>query len=257
MARLSRIAIHPIKSLDQHVRDRVTITEHGGLEGDREYAMVDDDGEFVNGKRTAAVHGLEASVDPAGSVTFGGRGDRSSRTFDLSGDNAAINDFLTDYFEFPVRLRRTDGPAMTDIGDPGPTVIAQATLDTVADWFPGIDAAEMTRRLRPNLVVHGVEPFWADRVAMGTAIRIGDVRLEGVKPVPRCVVPTRQPETGETYDGFRETFIRNRKATFPDWADESAFPGYFALMAATHAPAEARGQSISVGARVSLIDENG
>lgn len=251
MGRLARIAVHPIKSLDQHVHKAVSITEHGGLSGDREYAIVDRDGDYVNGKRTAAVHRLQATLDQNSATVSLQGADGPMKTFDLD-DRSAIEDWLTDYFGFPVELRRTDGPAMTDIDDPGPTVIAQATLETVAEWFPGIDPDEMTRRLRPNLVIEDVEPFWADRLATGGRVHIGDVPLEGVKAVPRCVVPTRDPETGEEYEGFRDTFVRKRKETFPDWADRSAFPGFFALMAATHAPPAARGETISVGDPVEL-----
>lgn len=254
MGRLARIAIHPIKSLDQDVRERATITEHGGLAGDREWAIVDTAGRFVNGKRTADVHPLRAGLTEADVLSLRSRPDDDPETFDLARERSAAEAWLSEYFGIEVELRRTDGPAMTDVDDPGPTVIAAATLETVASWFPGIDVDGMTRRLRPNLVVAGVEPFWADRVASGATLRIGDVELIGTKSVPRCVVPTRDPDTGEVYEGFRETFIRNRKATFPDWADPDDFPGYFSLMAATHAPDAARGRSIAVGDPVELVD---
>lgn len=257
MGRLSRIAVHPIKSLDQHVRDEATITAHGGLADDRRYAILDGDGELVNGKRTAAVHRIRASLDEAaGTLSLETNDGGSRETFDLPADLGDAEGWLSDYFGFDVALRRTDGPAMTDIDDPGPTVIAAATIETVASWFPGVDVDGMTRRLRPNLVVDGVEPFWEDRLAIGGTVGIGGVELTGVTSVPRCVVPTRDPDTGEVYEGFRGTFIRNRKATFPDWADPADFPGYFSLMAATHAPEDSRGRALSVGDPVDLLAAN-
>lgn len=258
MGRLTRIAVHPIKSLDQHVRERVTITEHGGLDGDRRFAIVDDEGRFVNGKRTSDVHRLRATVDnEMSTVTLRTHQGTDGESFDLEADRAAIDGWLSEYFGYAVRLRRTNGPAMTDIGDPGPTIISTTTLETVAAWFPGIDSEEMTRRLRPNLVVDGVSAFWEDRLATGGTVVIGDASLEGVKPVPRCAVPSRDPSTGAVYDGFRETFVRKRRETFPSWAEPTDFPGYFTLMAATHSPQATRGSTLSVGDHVELRSETG
>lgn len=258
MGRLARIAVHPIKSLDQHVRDHVSITEHGGLEGDRRFAIVDDQGRLVNGKRTAAVHRIRATVDDGMNVvTLRTHQARDAETFDLEADKSAIDGWLRDYFGFDVRLRRTNGPAMTDIGDPGPTIISAATIETVASWFSGIDTEEMTRRLRPNLVVEDVDAFWEDRLVTGGTVRIGGVRLEGVKSVPRCTVPARDPSTGAAYSGFRETFVRKRKETFPSWADPTDFPGYYSLMAATHSPPAARGSKLAVGDPVEVSPDHG
>ena len=255
MGRLSAIAVHPIKSLDRHDRDRVTITPTGGLSGDRTYAIVDEAGEFVNGKRTAAVHRLRAMLDPEQNrLELRVEGERSAETFHVEDDRQALNEWLSSYFGYSVTLDRRDGPELTDIPDPGPTVIARATLETAAGWFPGIDADELADRLRPNLIVDGVEAFWADRLVPDGRVRIGDAVIEGSRPVPRCVVPSRDPRTGEVYNGFRETFIRERKESFPAWADASAFETYFSLMTATHAPEAARGADLAVGDRVELVD---
>ena len=255
MGHLTSIAIHPIKSLDRHARDRVTISSTGGLSGDRTYAIVDSDGDYVNGKRTAAVHRLRATLDREGSrLELGVDGEDSTHTFHVENDRHALNEWLSEYFGYPVELDKREDRELTDIPDPGPTVIARATLETAADWFPGIDADELADRLRPNLIVDGVEAFWADRLVPDGRVRIGEMILEGSRPVPRCVVPTRDPRTGEVYEGFRETFIRNRKETFPDWADLSAFDTYFSLMTATHVPEASRGVALSIGDTVELLE---
>lgn len=252
MATLASIATYPIKSLDPEPRERVTLSADGGLEGDRVYALVDDDGAFVNGKRTPKVHRLRATLDrEAGVLDLRVEGESATRRFDLDRDRAALHDFLADYFGIPVSLERRDGTNMTDSSDPGPTVVSAATLREAASWFPGIDAGGMKLRLRPNLVVEGVPAFWEDRLVAGGGgdcrLRVGDVTLEGRAPVPRCVVPSRDPHTGEEYEGFRETFVRNREATFPDWADRAAFDHFFCLMVATHVPDAARGRTIRGG----------
>ena len=47
---------------------------------------------------------------------------------------------------------------------------------------------------RPNLVVRGAEAYGEDA---WTRIRVGDLELALVKPCPRCVVTTVDPDRGE------------------------------------------------------------
>lgn len=258
MPSLSRIAVHPIKSLDPLERERATVTAAGGLRGDRAYAVVTRDGEYVNGKRTPKVHRLRTDVDlDRDVVTIRIEGEADAHRFDLARDRAALDEWLSGYFGVPVSLEAADDVHLTDSSDPGPTLLADATLREVASWFPGIDPDQMRDRLRPNLVIEGVPAFWEDRLVAGgrRRLRIGDVTLRGRAPVPRCVVPTRDPRTGEEYPGFRETFVRRREATFPDWGDAEAFDTFFALMVSTHVPAGARDAELQVGDEVRLIEE--
>jgi len=129
----------------------------------------------------------------------------------------------------------------------------------VAGWFDGIDAAEMERRLRPNLVVSGVEPFWEDRLYAdrdtSVAFRVGDCEFLGANPCQRCVVPTRDPATGEKTPGFRERFVERRRETLPDWAGEAWFDHYFRLMVNTFVPERTVGGRLRVGDAVQILDE--
>jgi uncharacterized protein YcbX len=61
---LRQIILYPIKSLDGVVVERARLTAGGILEHDRVYAIVDDAGAYVNGKRTARVHALRSEFDP-------------------------------------------------------------------------------------------------------------------------------------------------------------------------------------------------
>lgn len=267
MPTLSRIAIHPIKALDPVDLDCVSITAVGGLAGDRAYAIVDESGDYVNGKRTVDVHWLRADVDlDANRVTLQVRGDGPARAFHLDRDREALEAWLSEYFRMSVTLEERPGGTQTDsavYGDgtrTGPTLVGAATLREVASWYDGIDPAEMRLRLRPNLVVEGVPPFWEDKLVAdgGRRFRIGDVTLEGIEPIPRCVVPTRDPHTGEVYDGFRETFVERREATLPEWADRDAFEGnLYRLMAVTRIPRAERDGELRVGDGVRLVDANG
>ena len=62
---LTRIAVHPIKSLEPIELEQAQIVANGGLEHDREYAMLDEDDRYVNGKRTADVHRIRSAFDDA------------------------------------------------------------------------------------------------------------------------------------------------------------------------------------------------
>lgn len=288
MAKLSRIAVHPIKSLDPVDFDRASITEVGGLEGDRAYAMVDAEGAYVNGKRTADVHRLEADVDLAADrVTLRDRADVSARgntadrentgalgdtapqkntgprEYHLDRDRAAVEARLSEHFGVEITLEagpggsRTDGVVYGDSSRAGPTLISEATLREVASWYDGIEPGEMRLRLRPNLVVEGVPAFWEDRLATGSeGVRIGDTTLEGVGLVPRCVVPARDPRTGEVDEDFEETFRERRAETLPEWIDREDFDGdLYKVMALTRIPVGNRDGELAVGDEVRLLSD--
>lgn len=264
MPTLSKIAVYPVKSLDPVDLDRVSITGLGGLAGDRVYAMVTENGDYVNGKLTADVHRLCADIDlESNRVILHVRGEDPVCAFHLEQDREELETWLSDYFGLQIELKVGSGGSLTDSvvysekAAAGPTLISAATIREVASWYDGIDSEEMCLRLRPNLIVAGVPPFWEDKLvaAGGRRVRIGTVTLEGHAPVPRCVVPTRDPYTGETYDGFREVFLEKRDATLPEWADRDVFDGnLFSLMAVTRIPEPERDGELRTGDSVHLVD---
>jgi uncharacterized protein YcbX len=264
MPALSRIAVHPIKALDPVSLDRVSITDVGGLTGDRVYGIVDENGDYVHGKRTTDVHRLDTEFDlDTTRLRLRVREDDRVDEFGLDRDREALEAWLSDYFGIRVELEagpggsQADSAVYSDEAEAGPTLISAATIREVASWYDGIDPEEMCLRLRPNLVVEGVPSFWEDKLVAegGRAFRIGNVTLEGVMPVPRCVVPTRDPYTGEVYERFRETFLEKREETLPEWVDRKAFGGnLFSLMAVARIPETDRGSELGVGDSVQLID---
>ncbi|MFC4544674.1 MOSC domain-containing protein [Halosolutus amylolyticus] len=270
MARLDRIRVHPIKSLDATTTQSATIVENGGLEWDRRYAIVESTKReslaenpldaYVNGKRERRIHELETEYDlDRETVAVTGPDDDEARTFHLELDRDCFASWLSDVFGYPVELVRDDEGGHPDDEDAsGPTVIAQRTLETVASWYDGIDAAEMCRRLRPNLVVDGVPAFWEDRLydrpGRVVPFDVGATPLYGVNPCQRCVVPSRDPDTGEETAGFRETFVERREETLPDWAATDWFDHYFRLMINTRVPESSWGSTLSVGDGVTIGD---
>ena len=270
-----RLSVFPVKSLDATHPDTVDITSGGALSRDRTYAIVarpsgdpyDPDeasphGDYINGKRTDAVHRLRSSFDPeAETLTLRVAGSGEAETFDIP--SPALDAWLSEYFREPVSVRAepVDGhPDHRYRGLTGPSVVSTATLREVASWFePGeIDIDSIRRRFRANIEVDGVPQFWEDRLyadhGEAVAFRIGDVRLDGVEPCERCVVPTRDPDTGHENEGFRERFIQKRRATRPDWLESDRFDHDFRLMVITDVAESERGGQIEVGDSVEVLE---
>jgi uncharacterized protein len=264
MPSLEQIRVHPIKSFDAATTPARSLTAGGGLEWDRRYAIVESttrparadaaaDLAYVNGKREPQIHRIRAEYDlERETVSIGEVGTDPTTAFHLERDRGALESWLSAFLGYDVALVRDDtGGYPDDTEASGPTVISKGTLEAVASWYDDIDPTELCRRLRPNLVVGGVPAFWEDQLydEPGRVVRfdVGSATLEGVNPCQRCVVPTRNPDTGESTDGFRERFVERRKATLPEWANEAWFDHYFRLMVNTRVPAAARGATLSVG----------
>jgi len=66
MPRLARIVIYPVKSLDGLSVGEARVLPSGALEHDRQWALFDSHGKWINGKRTPQIHRLRSSIDPIG-----------------------------------------------------------------------------------------------------------------------------------------------------------------------------------------------
>lgn len=256
---LAQILIFPIKSLDGVSLPAVEVLESGALRGDREFVIVDGDGNYVNGKRHAAVHRLRSTFDlKARMVALRLEGSTETVHFHLEGDRAALEAWLSEYFGFSVRLlQNLEVGFPDDTRSPGPTVISTATLSAVADWFPGLSLEAIRRRFRTNLEIGGTEPFWEDGL-FGEAdttlpFQVGEVRFEGVNPCQRCVVVTRDATSGQADPGFQKVFVTNRKEHLPVWAPTSRFNHFFRLAVNTRIPPSTTPGLLRTGNTVRLL----
>jgi uncharacterized protein len=235
MPYLARIAVYPIKSLDSLPLSTAQLLPDGGLQHDRQFAIRDANGKFVNAKRTAAIHGIESCYDPATrSVELGLRTTAGRQSFCIDADRQALENWLSRHFEMPVTLHEDAQQGFPDdLEASGPTLISRATLEAVANWFPGLSLDEVRLRFRANLEIDGVEPFWEDRLytTAGSTVqfRIGGGVLSGTNPCQRCVVPTRSPSTGDIIAGFAKIFSERRETTLPAWAERSRFNHFYRL----------------------------
>ena len=255
MAHLARILVYPVKSLDGLSLPSVRVLKSGALEGDRRFALLDAEGKYVNGKRHARVHQLRSSFDAMTrtlSLRSNGGSGRQIGTFHIDDEHPRLEEWLTEFFGFPVRFAENPAAGFPDDTDsPGPTIISTATLHEVASWFPGITVEQMRARIRANLEIGAVPPFWEDRLytVAGTArqFTIGDATFEGINPCQRCAVPPRDPWTGQNYPDFARTFAQKREATLPPWAERSRFNHFYRLAVNTRVPVEEGGKSVNVG----------
>ena len=259
MASISRLTVYPVKGLDGVSIDSSEFTAGGTLAMDRSYALFDDDGNVLNGKRTAKVHHLRTAFDPETASLRVRTRDGSSQQFDLAevdGRESAAAWFSEFFDETLTVVQKTD-TAFVDRPAMGPSVVSTATIRTIASWFQEMTVEGARRRLRANVEISGVPPFWEDRfVGSGKpAFEAGGVRFEGITPCGRCIVPERDPDTGERIQKFREQFVTEREKRFPEWASEEAFDQYYCAMILTRIPEADRNRRISVGDSVSVIDE--
>ncbi|MEL6578692.1 MAG: MOSC N-terminal beta barrel domain-containing protein [Cyanobacteria bacterium J06621_12] len=232
---VSRLLIYPIKSLDWVDCDRVTILDSGALEGDRTWGIFDQEGKFVNGKGQVKIHALRSEFDLAqNTINLRIQGTEETAKFDLTKQQDALCSWLESYFGFPVQLKQNLNMGFPDdTVSPGATIVSTATLEAIASWYPELTTEDIRRRFRANIELGGVPAFWEDRLFttadQTVKFMIGEVEFQGVNPCQRCIVVTRDPQTGKPYPQFQKTFITQRKNTLPETVERSRFNHYFRL----------------------------
>ena len=259
MPYLARISIYPVKSLAPVSVPQTILLAGGALEHDREFALFSEDGKFLNAKRTPKIHGLRSSFDLHSGILHLQAAETGSKgRFHLPEDIQALQHWLTCFFDQPVFVRRSgDGGFPDDLNSPGPTVISTATLEEVASWFPGLSVESARIRFRANLEIGDVPPFWEDQLFgdMDSAVpfEIGSAVFQGVNPCQRCVVPPRDPETGEALPDFSNIFRAKREETLPAWAVRARFNHFYRLAVNTRIPDSEAGKTLQVGNSVRLL----
>lgn len=165
---------YPVKSMRGEPLEAVEVREDG-FEGDRLVHVVDAGGQLLTGRTRPRLLGLSASFGPDGALVDGAAW--------ASAEAAAA-----------VERAAGDGARMVAAADDGlrfdETPLLVAT-DGMAHAF-GIDR----RRLRPNIVVGGVEGM-AERDWEGRRLRIGEAVILLDHLCERCVMTTFDPDSIE------------------------------------------------------------
>lgn len=230
-ARLARIRIFPVKSLDPVEVGSVAIAAGGCLAGDREFALFDSGGRVLNAKRLGSAILAIRSRHSArtGMLCLAAGTERAE--FDLAAESDAVGSWLERALGREAVLRRNKESGFPDDElASGPTVVGTASLELLAGHF-GLPCEEVRRRFRANLELEGLEPFEEDLLygppGRPRRFRIGQVEFLGTNPCRRCVVPTLDSrgsvESGslslQSLAEFRRRSARagSHLAAYPGW----------------------------------------
>ena len=238
---VSQLAIAPVKGMRLQRSPEIRLGHHG-VTGDREFLIVDDDCRLLLTARNPGLVRIEPSWEP-GRNLLALRFPDGSVVQDAPGSGTAAITRMYDGRELPGRLIR--GPlsaALSDYlgrtvhlfrraadhlgSDDCPvTLMSEGSLHALAAEFSG--TAPDPRRFRMTITVTGTDP-WAEHSWSGQQVTIADTTLRVLEPVPRCVVTTRNPESGATDARILHALARLRgkdDITFGVWC-EPIQPGH-------------------------------
>lgn len=217
MASVSRLSVTPVKGLALHHPDSIRV-ERDGVPGNREFFLVDARGSLFNAAKHGPIMRIRGEYDA--------NGDRLALHFP---DGRVVEDRVrlgeaapTNFWGRRVDGRFVDGPfgeaLSSSIGRPvrlvraddrgGAFDVQVVTLlseASVAELARQADADGLDgRRFRMLLELAGCEPHEEDTWA-GRRFDVGSATIRVGGPVPRCVITTKDPDTGERdFDSLRE-----------------------------------------------------
>ena len=210
-ARVAWISVAPVKGLALAQREEVLL-EPSGVREDRRFHVIGEDGRLLNGKQLGELFRVGADWDeetrtlalrfPDGSLaeavvelaepvttSFYGR-DREGRLVD-----GPWADALSSFAGRPLRLvQPAERGGGLDRPGGGVTLLSTGSLEAMRE-ASGANGPVDPRRFRMLFGVEGVEPHEEDSW-IGRRVRIGEATALVRGNVGRCVVTTRDPDTG-------------------------------------------------------------
>lgn len=242
---LAQLFLHPLKSGAALEVDRATVSDTG-LQFDREWMVVDRDGEFVSQRelpRMALIRSelrhSELVLRAPGMIALHLRLDSAEGEFRVRVWNdempafdmgALAAQWMSDFLgvkglrlaAFDSQARRLSEakwsggvPALNTFSDGFPLlVISRASLDGLNRRLQAAGhAAVGMERFRPNLVLEGLdEPHGEDQIdTLEIAAAEGPVVIKLTKPCPRCPIPDVDPATGERQQQVGDTLRTYRE----------------------------------------------
>jgi hypothetical protein len=118
---------------------------------------------------------------------------------------------------------------------------------------------ETRKRFRATIELDGIPAFWEDNLfskkGIGIEFKLGHVTLIGMSPRARCVVPTRNPESGEVIHAFPKTFAKHRAQFLPSWSKLREYGHHYYLAVDCYIPPDEIGKSIQIGDKIKIIGE--
>jgi uncharacterized protein len=232
---VSQLAIVPVKGMRLHCTGEVRLGRDG-VAGDRDFLVVGQDGKLLLTTRTPALLQIEPTWDAARNVlalrfpdghvvedTPVPAAPGVTRMYDgrempgwvIPGPLSAS---LSGYLGQDVHLfKRAPGHLGSD--DEPVTLMSEASLQALAPEFEG--TVPDPRRFRMTITIAGTDA-WAEHSWHGQQISVGGAVLRVIAPVPRCVVTTRNPDSGAIDARILHALARLRgkkDITFGIWCD--------------------------------------
>jgi len=261
MRTLERIPVYPIKSLDGINLNSVAITQGGSLRFDREFALRDESGKFINGKKYSQIHFIR-SVFHLNEMIVEISIERESyeKFFHLEKEKTEIEKFFSDFFTTKISFHQNKQSGFPDdLQASGPTLVGTESLQEISKWFPDISVEELYVRFRPNLLLKTASAFEEDKLfgekGIEKKFQLGIVTFAGINPCARCVVPPKNPLSGEAIPFFQKHFSEMREKTLPGWSPLSQFDHYYRFCVNTKIPVTEAGKILSVGDAISFEAE--
>ena len=251
-ATVSKLFIYPVKSLDPVELTESEVGIHS-LKHDRAFALMGDDGRYVNSKRTGKINQLKAGYDlENGLILLSPRDQKEQQTFELRTDNKILVEYLQDFFNLKLHIVQSTKGELQDVPyQSSATIISTATYKSLLKNFPEHTVEDFRLRFRANIEVEGVEAFWEEQLihspGKGIGFTLGDVNMIGMSPRDRCNVPPRNPLTGETDKTFIKKMIASRKKSLPADSRLPAFGDFYHLCVDTYLPPSEAKKTIRIG----------
>lgn len=161
---------YSVKSLRGERLEQVDVLADG-FRGDRATQVVDHKGKRLTGRTAKRLLGLQSGLDERGEPTIDGYAWQTDEALDLIRDAAG------------------PGAELASLGRHFDDRSILVTTDGAVDAL-GVDG----RRLRPNIVIEGVERL-AETGWVGRRLRLGGVELDVVNQCVRCVMTTIDPDS--------------------------------------------------------------
>jgi uncharacterized protein YcbX len=242
-ATIAALVVYPVKSCAGVPVTEAVLTE-AGLDLDRAWMVVDADGGFVSQRelprmalvrpqiktfeiilRAPGMLALHLAIDAVEQPVRVRVWDDAVAAFDMG---AVAAQWFTDFLGRPLRLVRFDPEhrrlsslkwtggveAPNQFSDGFPVLVtstaslAELNARLVSAGHGAVDMA----RLRPNLVLEGVEAHDEDRLdTLRITTETGTAELRPVKPCARCPIPNIDPATGESSPAVGDTLQTYRQ----------------------------------------------
>jgi uncharacterized protein len=212
VAVVAGLAITAIKATRLRAVDRIELG-HDGVRENRRFYLIDPRGWMINGKHIGNLQTVVADYSHAGRTLklefLGGEtvegeirlGEQiTTRFFSQTTGGRLVEGpweaALSDHFGQPLRLVEAgDRGTAVDRGvDGAASLISRASLARLAE-VGGTDAIDV-RRFRMLIEIDGVGAHEEDRW-VGRKVRIGEATIAFHGHVGRCLITSRDPDTGE------------------------------------------------------------